>query len=152
MFAGFGVKIVAQTVYCNSVRRPSQVLMVAMAVYGPQPFCYAEQRLMPQIKGSCHPAYNLLVGHAKRWPEALLKLSRAHIIIGLSLSASIGGNVSCLHFCLAGVCSELCSLYLVLIRCHLFLVSCFQPTSRVVGFANIMMMWLLCTNCTCYFG
>lgn len=97
-----------------------------------------------------------------RWTAGLkLELSEflhACIItmIGLGLSASIGSIVKCLHFCLAGMCSEFCSLYfkLVLIKCHLFLVVLLwaRMLPRLVRCADIIALWLLHTECTWFFN
>ena len=68
----------------------------------------------------------------------LLGFSHAHTIIGLGLSASVGGIVSCLF--LVGACSSFYSQDLVLISCQLFF-------GRFAGGQHVARASRICTHC-----
>ena len=80
----------------------------------------------------------------------LLGLLHAHTTIGLDLSASIGGIVSCLF--LVGACSGFYRLDLALISCQLVLTVLLGANvlPGPVGSAHIVVVWLLQMNYTCF--
>ena len=78
----------------------------------------------------------------------LLGLLHVHTTIGLDVLAGTSGIVSCLF--LVGACSGFYNLGWALINCQLFsgVLQAVSMLPEPIGFAHIVVVWLLQMNCT----